>query len=327
MASQLKSPPDFITGCLIVIIGGLVVIHIIVVGIFGVKPPKFEIRDQQTSTQNIAQPRQNTLSYARQKELEALLLPPPILPSSALLWSDEVGISNPHDAENFANIKPFYLATLPDLTGLSTHQRKARFVEFIVPLILRANVELLERRELIAAAARDNNLASLLQWAELYDYTPASADIKAIELELLKRVNIIPPAIAIAQGAIESGWGTSRFATQGNALFGQWAWKKDAGLRPNEARRNDSVVRSFETLFDSVRAYMHNINTHNAYEDFRNVRADIGAKIKTEKNTIAMVKTLLNYSEERGDYIAKLLAMIDHNNFMAYNNARLADES
>ena len=231
-------------------------------------------------------------------------------PSTTLPSLDEDGLL----------IEPLYLAKLPDLKALSVNQRKAQFVAVILPLVLRANVELEERRQLVIKAAELKDVKKLMQWAELYRLKTNGEDIDEITQMLLKRVDRVPVSIALAQAAIESGWGTSRFAVQGNALYGQWAWSKDAGIAPAEARREDVVVRSFANLFDSVRAYMHNLNTHRSYEDFRN------ARVNKENPPIALVKGLINYSEEREVYITKLYSLINRNNFQAYENAQLAGQ-
>lgn len=340
-----------------IMIGGLVAGQLLIAGFIGLKPPKIEAGYYQAPTEDITAEPRTILSEARRQELEALLSPPPILAWSdaavgeelpkdltdkSLLFSFATPPSTPEapspsnklpelDAtprpttlplldEDGLLIEPLYLATLPDLESLSVDQRKAQFVAVILPLILRANIELEERRQLVISAAESKDAKKLMQWAELYRLKTDSQDIDEIATMLLKRVDSVPVSIALAQAAIESGWGTSRFAVQGNALYGQWAWSKDAGITPAKARREDAVVRSFANLFDSVRAYMHNLNTHRSYKDFRDARAD-------KKNSpIRLVKELVNYSEEREVYITKLYALINRNNFQAYENAQLSSQ-
>ncbi|MCE2516442.1 MAG: glucosaminidase domain-containing protein [Alphaproteobacteria bacterium] len=215
-------------------------------------------------------------------------------------------------------IEPVYLASLPELERLSVTQRKKRFVAIILPLILRANAELEERRRLVEQAADKGDLKRLRKWAELYRYTTGSDDIEEIRAALLERVDTVPVSLALAQAAIESGWGTSRFSVQGNALFGQWAWSRDQGIRPSQSKYENAVVRSFVTLFDSVRAYMHNLNTHRSYDDFRKARGNPDADIAD------MIKTLTSYSEEGEVYVSKLFSLITKNNFRNYENAVLS---
>lgn len=224
------------------------------------------------------------------------------------------------DQGNGLKVAPVYLPTLPDLKPLTVDQRKKRFAAIMLPLILRANLELETRRQLIVKAAQDGDIEKLGQWAELYRIKTETTDIQELRQALLLRVDQVPVSIAMAQAAIESGWGTSRFAIQGNALFGQWAWSNDLGLKPEDARYENAVVRSFANLFDSVRAYMHNLNTHRTYENFRRMRQDQSADIED------IAGTLLTYSEEGEVYIEKLKGMINTNNFTLYDNAELLPE-
>ena len=217
-------------------------------------------------------------------------------------------------------IDPVYLAKLPPLDKLSVDQRKKRFVAIMLPLILKANAELEDRRSKIGKDADEGNIVRLRRWAELYRYVPENDDVETIRTALLERVNTVPVSLALAQAAIESGWGTSRFSIQGNALYGQWAWSRDKGIRPSESRHENAVVRSFATLFDSVRAYMHNLNTHRSYQDFRETRAKPNAAMAD------MVKTLTSYSEEGEVYVAKLFSLINNNSFRLYENAVLAEK-
>ncbi len=222
-------------------------------------------------------------------------------------------------------IKPVYLQSLPDITKLSASQRKKQFIAFMLPLILRANQELESRHALVMKAVENNDLAKLRQWGELYGYRPTDPTVADMKQELGRRVAPIPVSIALAQAAVESGWGTSRFAIQGNALFGQWAWNTGAGLRPKEARFDNVVVRSFASLFDSVRAYMHNINSHSAYADFRDQRQRLDGP--TDAKAIRqLVNQLDRYSEEGEKYIETLVDVIRVNKLMIYDNAQLSTE-
>ena len=102
-------------------------------------------------------------------------------------------------------------------------------------------------------------------------------DLKSIRLKdqdlakLKMRMDIIPVSIALAQAANESGWGTSRFALEGNALFGQWTWSKKGISPKNKDPDQSHKILQFQILKASVRAYKNNLNTHNAYQEFREV--------------------------------------------------------
>lgn len=361
---------------LIVFVISLVALQLLVAGVFGVKP-SFEAGYFTPEDTRVETADGISLSEERRRELEAILLPPPILAWSSEsldgvlpdnLASETVLLSfaapkveetpkdnsvepaivaqavtppkpaqpapkaEPvpipdisdegiilEDGDGF-KIAPVYLERLPELKSLEVDQRKKRFTAVMLPLILRANIELSERRKLIIDAAQDGNVELLMKWAELYRLKAPPKDVESLRRELLLRVDQIPPSIALAQAAIESGWGTSRFAIQGNALFGQWAWSQDQGIKPNEARVENAVVRSFANLFDSVRAYMHNLNTHHSYENFRRLRQQDSIDMRT------LTGALIDYSEERDVYIDKLIAMTDVNNFTIYDNAELLPE-
>lgn len=354
---------------LIIIIVSIVVLQVVLVGFFGFKP-SIKTGYYTPQATDVKPPVNLSLSEQRRRELEAILLPPPILSWSNQSDTDELSDNlisedvllsfaapkagdsvrqNDQNRQSTAlatvppkavpdadpqvsdegiifeegkrlKVAPVYLKHLPDLQSLDTAQRKRRFVAIVLPLILRANIELDERRRLIIKAVNDGNVPLLHQWAELYRLETKSDDIEELSRQLLLRVDRIPPSLALAQSAIESGWGTSRFALQGNALFGQWAWSNDQGIKPTDARYENVVVRSFSNLFDSVRAYMHNLNTHHSYENFRRLRQieDI--------ETRALIGTLNIYSEEREVYVDKLSNMIDSNNFIIYDNAELLAE-
>ena len=247
---------------------------------------------------------------AVQKPPQVELVPVPEIADEGIILDQGDGIK----------IAPVYLAQLPELKSLTVDQRKKRFTAIMLPLILRANLELQERRQLIVAAAQNEDVQQLRQWAELYRLKTNSTDVAELRQQLLLRVDQVPVSIALAQAAIESGWGTSRFAIQGNALFGQWAWSNDLGIKPEDARYENAVIRSFANLFDSVRAYMHNLNTHRSYENFRRVRQDQSADNQD------LTGTLLSYSEEGEVYIGKLQSMISANDFTLYDNAELLPE-
>ena len=128
--------------------------------------------------------------------------------------------------------------------------------------------------------------------------------------------------LALAQAAVESGWGTSRFARQGNALFGQWAWTDSAGMRPLAASNDHAVVRSFGSLLESVRAYMHNLNTHQNYKRFRDARYSLKPQAE-EVKAIRLAAYLDSYAEIGQAYVKKLLAVMSSNNFDKYAEAKL----
>jgi len=296
----------------------LVALQVALVTVLGLGPKPPEIADSRED--NLA----NTAT--RLKELESILAPPPVLPFSddpdPRMLKIEEHTRPPDQPKSVPEIRiePVYFETLVIHEELTPEERKKEFIATVLPLILRANQELSSRREQVLDAIEDGDLDALMQWAELYRNDPIPTETDAIGDELLLRVNTIPVSIALGQSAIESGWGTSRFAADGNALFGQWAWSEDAGLRPEEARYDNAVVRAFPDLFASVRAYMHNLNTHYGYEDFRRVRST------DDHTTNALIDTLTLYSEEREVYVEKVKDLIKANDFAFYDGAVLADQ-
>lgn len=223
------------------------------------------------------------------------------------------------------NIEPVYIQTLPDMSELDVKQRKRQFIAFMLPLILRANQEIDDRRQKIDVTFNAGLNSQLIQWAELYNVKTASRSAEEIHAELMRRVQPVPVSIALAQGAVESGWGTSRFAIQGNAIYGQWAWSADAGIKPKDGRYENAVIRSFANLFDSVRAYMHNLNTHRAYAEFRTVRHQ-KAGAAPHDLVPALLDTLDQYSEKRQVYINTLIDVMNDNQLWTFDYARLTAE-
>jgi uncharacterized FlgJ-related protein len=210
----------------------------------------------------------------------------------------------------------------PSHLSLSGPAQKASFLKITLPLILAGNEEIMRRRDAIGRSHQNDDRANLEKWATLYDIKITDQDNNMLTKQLLRRADVIPVPIALAQAAIESGWGTSRFAIKGNALFGQWAWRDDAGLRPLTPTNDRAVVRSFGTLSGSVRAYIHNLNTHPHYENFRNARAAIHDE-PDEKKTNVLVKHLDRYAEIGPVYVTKLEKLIRTNQFGRYALAYL----
>ncbi|MGC6411988.1 MAG: glucosaminidase domain-containing protein [Candidatus Puniceispirillaceae bacterium] len=200
------------------------------------------------------------------------------------------------------------------LDALPVPQKKELFVRLLLPLILSANDEIIQhqlRLEKSLSSGADRQSSYLANHYGMKEFDPDNAvDIA----ELRKRIQPIPVSLAMAQAAIESGWGSSRFALQGNALFGQWAWKASAGLKPLEGSNSKAVVRSFPDLMSSVRAYMKNLNSHRAYSDLRDMRAEILSEGR-QPTGIELAIHLDNYAEIGQAYVQKLQTIISSNRF------------
>lgn len=229
-----------------------------------------------------------------------------------------------------------FLAALPN--GLDdvrrAQERKRIFIATLLPLVLRANeviardrarIELLKTRIRTGRPIPPEAADWLVAITRRYRLEGAER-VEDIDFsELLRRVDIVPPSLALAQGAIESGWGTSRFAREGNAIFGQWTWNEaHDGLVPlQRSAGKKHRVRAFEFLIDSVRGYMHNLNTAKAYTGMRQMRVQLRARGQPVRG-LPLASTLRRYSERRDAYVADLRGIITSNRLSDFNAARLA---
>ena len=147
------------------------------------------------------------------------------------------------------------------------------------------------------------------------------------DLSTLKiRMDEIPVSLAIAQAAKETGWGTSRFAQEGNALFGQWTWSGE-GLKPKDADKDEGhKVMKFNVLQASVRAYQRNLNTHSTYKNFRSARAELRDTGKP-LDSIVLSEYLNEYAETGNQYVEVLKKIIIQNNLKDFDEAKLLPSS
>lgn len=227
----------------------------------------------------------------------------------------------------------FYLDKVPArwrdevAPNLPVELKKRYFFFVYAPLVLKANEEIArDRHRLLELRGRtprdpaDDGWLRELAHRYLLDETTTG---DALLDELILRVDGIPPSLALAQAAVESGWSTSRFAVQGNALFGQWTWGED-GITPSEQRGHlgDYKIRAFADPGQSVAAYMHNLNTHRAYGDLRTARARIRSRDSSLKGP-ALAPTLTGYSEKGQEYVEMLLTMIRVNGLESADEAVL----
>jgi Bax protein len=227
-----------------------------------------------------------------------------------------------------------FLASLPsELPDIAVAaQRKIMFIEATLPLILRVNEQIAQDRQLLAdlrdrLADGDRLSAGDRTWlaheAALYGldgFDPGHPDMD----ELMRRVDIIPPSLALAQSAEESGWGTSRFAQHGNALFGQRSWRGESGLVPKQHDGEPFRVASFDRLMDAVRSYALNLDSHPAYEAFRRARAAQRREDETLDGFV-LAGTLAAYSERGVAYVDAIRAIIRANALDVFDQARLND--
>lgn len=216
---------------------------------------------------------------------------------------------------------------LPDFSNYTeVKQKKSAFFDYILPLVNKSNqLVQADRKDLEMLAGNVSGLTflqrrKLNQIAENYFVDTQGRSDREVVDQLLLRVDPVPPSLALAQAAIESAWGTSRFAVQGNNLFGQWCYKKGCGLVP--LQRNSGShheVAKFSTVSDSVESYIRNINTHRAYKDLRVNRA----RLRSAENTASgyqLAENLLEYSELREKYVHEVQAVIRINKLAQYDN-------
>ncbi len=230
-------------------------------------------------------------------------------------------------AEDATTLFPSLLPTadpmpLPDLSEQAdVDARKQAFYDFLLPLIQVENERLLIKRAYLEDwQARLNEgtepdaviLAELMELAEDY-YIPTDQPPLDILQQLLFQMDTLPPSMIIAQSANESAWGTSRFATEGNNLFGQWCFTPGCGLVPNSRPEGESYeVRAFASPALSVRAFLLNLNRHHSYEDLRARRAHLRAEGKPVTG-LDLVPYLINYSIRREEYVAEIAQTIRFN--------------
>ena len=220
-------------------------------------------------------------------------------------------------------VKPIYLTKLPkDLKTLGdTGQKRELFIKILLPLILDENEKISRDREkLFKILAKNFNSIGERVWLKrrFKEYKIEDKDLGKLKM----RMDIIPVSIAIAQAANESGWGTSRFALEGNALFGQWTWSKKGISPKNKDPNKTHKILQFQILKASVRAYKNNLNTHNAYKEFREVRAQLRQEDKQIVG-LDLTKYLKNYASIGEKYVRILEDIIEKNSLTDFDKANL----
>jgi len=217
---------------------------------------------------------------------------------------------------------PDNFATLEDV-----QKKKEIFYLIAYPLIHKNNEDIKQERKIIIdmekkGSIKDLNsedLDSLKILTKKYKLEFNLED-KYLYKKLKQRINVIPVSLALGQAIIESGWGQSRFAIEGNALYGQWTFDQQEGLIP-EKRDPDKThaVKKFDKLEDSVRSYMYNINTHMAYYEFRVIRRITDRIGAMDENVRIKIKLLAAYAEIGKKYVDKLELVFDSNNLSEFD--------
>ena len=224
-------------------------------------------------------------------------------------------------------VKPVALTLLPNEIKMieNTTERKEFFIQIVLPLILEENNNIRsDRRTLFGIINKSNNTNLEKKWLEkkYKQYGVVSKDLSVLKI----RMDIVPVSLAIAQAAKETGWGTSRFAQEGNALFGQWTWSGE-GLKPKEAEETQGhKVMKFNVLQASVRAYQRNLNTHRSYKNFRLARAELRDREKP-LDSLILSKFLNNYAETGDKYVEVLQKIIKQNSLKDFDDSKLLPSS
>ena len=224
-------------------------------------------------------------------------------------------------------VKPITIDVLPSeiISIENTKKRKELFIQIILPLILEENKKIkLERKTLFAILNKNSNSEEERNWlrSKFKQYGVVNSDLTTLKI----RMDEIPVSLAIAQAAKETGWGTSRFAQQGNALFGQWTYH-GKGIKPaaSDAESTHKVMK-FKILKASVRAYQRNLNTHKSYKKFRKVRA-IQRDVYGSLNSLELAEYLDKYAETGIEYTKILKKIIEQNNLIDFDDAKILPNS
>tara|TARA_B100000029_G_scaffold163553_1_gene159656 strand:- start:186 stop:1391 length:1206 start_codon:yes stop_codon:yes gene_type:complete len=220
-------------------------------------------------------------------------------------------------------VKPIYLTKLPkDLKTLGdTKKKRELFIKIVLPLILHENNKITkDRKKLFKILGKNFNTAGERVWLKrrFKEYKIDDGDLSKLKM----RMDIIPVSIALAQAANESGWGTSRFALEGNALFGQWTWSKKGISPKNKDPNKTHKVLQFQILKASVRAYKNNLNTHAAYAEFREARAKL-REIDEKIIGLELTKYLKAYASIGEKYVQILDSIIQNNSLTDFDTADL----
>ena len=220
-------------------------------------------------------------------------------------------------------VKPIRLSLLPnEMKSIeSSGKRKSLFIKIILPLVLEENSRIIiDRKKLFSILNKNKNSKDEIKWLnqKFKQYGVVNKDLATLKV----RMDIIPVSLAIAQAAKETGWGTSRFAIEGNALFGQWTWSGE-GIKPAGADTDATYkVMKFNVLKASVRAYQRNLNTHSSYKKFRFVRAQLRDDNK-KLDSLKLAEYLNNYAQTGTEYTKVLKQIIQQNQLKDFDEVKL----
>ena len=229
------------------------------------------------------------------------------------------------DIENLNNISTASYLSDSDFDHLNSEKKK--FVKTVLPIIINQNQNVLITRDFLFNLKTKLDTFRTLSNTEVNklnklakNYNINYVDKHKLDLinELLSNVDIIPNSIVLAQAAIESGWGKSRFAKEHNALFGEWTYNQNEGVVPLEREIGEThLIKSFSSYDNSVSSYFKNINSHYAYKDFREVRNYM--RLKNNFSDVNLLIDNLNSYAEDNNYIKTLNLVINNNKFYNFD--------
>ena len=234
---------------------------------------------------------------------------------------------NLKDVRDTKLVKPIDIGLLPnEIKNIgNTKKRKDMFIKIVLPLIVKENNKIrIDRKRLFIILNKNSNTDIEKKWLEkkYKQYGVRQNDLSTLKI----RMDEIPVSLAIAQAAKETGWGTSRFALKGNALFGQWTWSGE-GLKPKNAEEGQyHKVMKFHSLQLSVRAYLRNLNTHSSYKNLRKARTELRNQNKS-LDSLILSRYLDKYAETGNKYVEVLQKIIVQNNLKDFDEARLLPSS
>ena len=221
-------------------------------------------------------------------------------------------------------VKPIYFTRLPkDLDSLrSTSRKKETFLQILLPLVVAENERIEKDRKYLLKILKENESPKKTNWINK-KYKEYRVSKKNID-ELIEKMDIIPTSIALAQAAKESGWGTSRFALEGNAIFGQWTWN-GVGMAPLDKDKDQKhKVLKFPLLRASVKAYITNLNSHASYKKFRKKRLELRANNKNLSG-LDLIHELDNYAQTGKEYTKVLEKIIKQNDLDEFETVSIDD--
>ena len=291
-----------------------------------IKKPEVKIKKEVKKPKLKTEPEKKVKKEIKKKEkVTELILPDLNLKTETVLNLFEDVEYDLNTVRYEKKVKPIYFTQFPkDLDEIqSVKLKKETFIKIVLPLIVAENEKILDDRfKLKDITSKKITTDQEKQWLrqKFLEYKVKKGNVEELKI----RMDIIPVSIALAQAAKESGWGTSRFALEGNAIFGQWTWN-GKGIEPllKDKSKNHKILR-FPILRASVKAYKNNLNTHKSYIKFREKRENLRKKNK-KINGLELSKTLGNYAETGSEYTKILAQIIIQNRLMDFEPVTLSN--